>query len=163
MKRKKVRIEDISQDADKQLLDITAEDLMPLPFPCGKTGKNPPVKLLSEEQKKAYECSLDGVLAVGIPKPKSKEEEDKLVQSFLNGFKKLLSQEDNWTFWQQLMLSLESCVSCQTCNEACPIYLASGEQEIYRPTYRAEVLCRIKKKYLDKGGKVFTKLTGNDV
>ncbi len=163
MKRKKVRIEDISQDADKQLLDITAEDLMPLPFPCGKTGKNPPVKLLSEEQKKAYECSLDGVLAVGIPKPKSKEEEDKLVQSFLNGFKKLLSQEDNWTFWQQLMLSLESCVSCQTCNEACPIYLASGEQEIYRPTYRAEVLCRIKKKYLDKGGKFFTKLTGNDV
>ena len=37
------------------------------------------------------------------------------------------------------MLSLEYCVKCQTCKDACPVYVATGN-EIYRPTYRSEVL-----------------------
>ena len=163
MKKKKIRLSDIGKNPDEQLLDITAGELVPLPYPYDKPDSKVPVKPLTEEQKNTYESSLDGVSVVGIPKPKSKEEEDRMVKRFLSGLKKLLSKEDNWTFWQQLMLTLDSCVRCQTCNEACPIYLASGEQEIYRPTYRSEVLRRIKKKYLDKGGKAFAKLTGNDV
>ena len=163
MKKKGIKASDISKNKDKQLLKIATEDLMPLPSPFDKIDDTSPIPSLSEEQKSRYECSLDGVAAVSIPKPKSKEEEDRLVEGFLNGLKKLLSQEDNWTFWQQLELTLKACVKCQTCNDACPVYLASGKQEIYRPTYRAEVLRRIKGKYLDKGGKVLAKVLGNDI
>ena len=163
MTKKEIRPGDISRNPDKQLLEISAEDLIPLPFPDGRKDKQPPIPSLTEEQKAAYENSLDGVSVVNIPRPKTKEEEEKLVESFLNGLRKLLSKENNWTFWQQLMLTLESCAKCQTCNEACPIYLASGKQDIYRPTFRAEVLRRIKKKYIDKGGKFLAKLNGNDV
>jgi len=38
-----------------------------------------------------------------LPKPKDKQEEEKLVGHFLSGLKKLLSQDDNGLFWQPLM------------------------------------------------------------
>ncbi len=135
---------------------------MALPYPYD-VGCKTAIKSLTDEQRNRYECSLDGVSAIGISRPQSREEEDRLVESFLSGLRKLLSQDDNWTFWQQLMLSLEACSRCQTCNEACPIYLSSGKQEIYRPTYRSEVLRRIVNRYLRKGGKAFAKLFRNDV
>lgn len=163
MKSKAVNISDISRNPDEQLIYITPEDLVPLPYPYDKPDATQPIKPLTEEQKDKYEASLDGILALAIPKPKSKEEEEKLVASFLNGLRKLLSKENNWTFLQPLILSLENCAKCQTCSDACPIYLASGRQEIYRPTYRSEILRRIKKKYLDKGGKALAKLTGDDI
>jgi Fe-S oxidoreductase len=163
MKRKKVEINDISQNPE-QLADIAAEDLMELPFPDGQAEKDPPVNPLTDAQKETYESSLDGVVAVGIPKPKTKEEEDKLVASFLRGLKKLFSKENNWTFLQPLALSLEYCAKCLACSEECPVYLASGGQDIYRPTYRAEVLRRIKKKYLGgKGSKFLSKFTEGDI
>ena len=162
---KRTRLSDISQNQDEQLLDITAEDLVPLPYPYDKPDEKTPVCSLTREQQDRYECSLDGVVAVGISKPKSKEEEEKLVKAFLNGLRKLLSKKDNWTFLQPLILSLEYCARCNTCSEACPIYLASGKQEIYRPTYRSEVLRRIIKKYLNKSkvGKFLSKFTGSDI
>ncbi len=163
MNKKKIKVSDISKKPDEQLLYITAEDLMPLPCPCGKPDEEPPVKPLTEEQKNTYECSLDGVSVVKIPKPKSKEEENKLVESFLSGLKKLLSKDDNWTFLQPLTLSLEYCAKCLGCSEECPNYVASGQQEIYRPTYRSEVLRRIIAKYLHKGGKVLSKFTEGDI
>jgi len=69
----------------------------------------------------------------------------------------------NWTFWQPLVHSLESCVKCQTCSGACPIYLSSGKQEIYRPTYRGEVLRRIINKYVKKGGSISSRLNGEEI
>jgi hypothetical protein len=124
-----------------------------MPLPC-HSDQPLSIKPLTDEQRNQFEHSLDGISALGIPKPKSKAEEDKLVQSFLNGLRKLLSHDDNWTFWQPLVYSLASCVQCQTCSDAYPIYLSSGKQEIYRPTYRGEVLQRIIKKYIKKGGKI---------
>ena len=50
------------------------------------------------------------------------------------------------------MLSMEHCAKCQTCSEACHIYEASGENELYRPTYRSEVFRRLYKKYVKQGG-----------
>ena len=160
---KKTKIKDISQNPDEQLVNIVPEDLMPLPYPYDRPDSTPPIKPLTEEQKNRYECSLDGVSAIAIPKPKSKEEEDKLVQSFLSGLRKLLSKEDNWTFLQPLTLALEYCAKCVTACEECPIYLASGKQEIYRPSYRTEVLRRIKKKYLDKGGRFSARFIEGDI
>jgi Fe-S oxidoreductase len=165
MKRKRTRLSDISKNPDEQLLEIIGKDLVPLPYPCDKLDKEPLINPLTEEQKARYESSLDGVSAIVLPKPKSKEEEDKLVQSFLSGLKKLLSKEDNWTFLQPLVLSLENCAKCLNCSEECQIYLSSGRQEVYRPTYRSEVLRRIIKKYLGKGkwSKFFSKFGEGDI
>ncbi len=146
-----------------QLLDIKAGDLMALPYPYDGTDKYSTVAQLKEEQKKRYEASLDGVLAVSIPKPASPAEEKALVEKFLSGLSKLLDKSDNWTFLQPLKFSLDYCARCQTCNEACPIFISSGRQEIYRPTYRAEVLRQIIDKYLHGQSKFSNWFLGNNV
>ena len=160
MKKGKTKVKDISRGGDEPLLEISSQDGIPLPCPFDQPLS---IRPLTDEQKNRFENSLDGISALGISKPKSKGEEDKLVQGFLTGLKKLLSCDDNWTFWQPLVQSLESCVRCQTCSDACPIYLSSGKQEIYRPTYRVDVLRRIIKKYVKRGGKILSKLNGEEI
>ena len=54
---KRTRLSDISQNLDEQLLDINAEDLVPLPYPYDKPDSGVPVKPLTEEQKNTYECN----------------------------------------------------------------------------------------------------------
>jgi len=160
LKKGKTKVKDISRGGNERLLEISSQDWMTLPFPSDQLQS---IRPLTDEQKNRFEHSLDGISALGISKPKNKSEEDQLVQGFLSGLKKLLSRDDNWTFWQPLVHSLESCVRCQTCSDACPIYHSSGKQEIYRPTYRGEVLRRIVKKYVRKGGKVLSKLNGEEI
>ena len=116
---------------------------------------------LKPEKIRNIEASLDDTVAIGIPKPASKEEEEALVLQFLSGLKKLFEKENNWTFLQPLLLSMEHCARCQTCSDACPVYEMSGRQEIYRPIFRSEVLRRIYQKYLKPGGKITAKLTGD--
>jgi Fe-S oxidoreductase len=160
LKTKKTNANDISRAGDQPLLETSAQQ-----WPTNSCAPDQPVSIphLTDEQRNQVEHSLDGVSALGIPKPASKAEEERLVQGFLGGLRKLLSQDDNWTFWQPLVHSLESCVRCQSCSEACPIYLASGKQEVYRPTYKAEVLRRIANKYLKGGGSISAKLRGEDI
>jgi Fe-S oxidoreductase len=160
---RRVRLQDVSRRTEEPLVTVNAEDLMPLPPPLNKGEAKPPYSPLSEEQKKRVECGLDGVSALSLSKPENREEEEKLVEQFLAGLQKLLSQNDNWTFWQPLMQSLESCVQCQTCSDACPVYVSSGNQEIYRPTYKSEILRRIINKYVKKRGTFLSKLTGDDI
>jgi len=161
--RKKVQLRDVSIRTDDPLVLLSAKDLMPLPSPLDQKDERAPYPPLSENQKKSYEHGLDGVSALMLPKPKDKEEEEKLVKRFLEGLRKLLSQNDNWTFWQPLVQSLESCVRCQTCSDACPVYVSSGNQEIYRPTFKSEILRKIINKYIKKRGKFISKLTGDDI
>jgi len=161
--RKKIRLQDISLRTDEPLVTVTLDDLMPLPPPLDLQEKKFPYSTLSENQKKGYECSLDGVSALALPKPKDKEEEEKLVERFLSGLRKLLSQNDNWLFCQPLIQSLEGCVRCQTCSDACPIYVSSGKQEIYRPTYKSEILRRLINRYVKKRHKFLSKLMGYDI
>jgi Fe-S oxidoreductase len=61
-----------------------------------------------------------------------------------------MSTEDNWAFLQPFEMSMEHCAHCQTCSDACPIYVESGENELYRPIYRSEILRRIYFKYVKK-------------
>ena len=49
---------------------------------------------------------------------------------------------------------MEHCAKCQTCSEACHIFEASGRNEIYRPTYRSEIVRRLYFKYVKRGGLV---------
>ena len=142
------------------LCHIEPGELPPLPPPYEDFNQAaiPPLK---PEKVKNIETSLDDTVAIGIPKPASKEEEEALVRQFLSGLKKLFEKENNWTFLQPLLLSMEHCAKCQTCSNACPVYEMSGKKDIHRPMFRAEVLRRIYNKYLKPGGKITAKFTGD--
>jgi Fe-S oxidoreductase len=159
---KKVNLKDIGKQGE-QLIEWKCEDLMPLPPPLEHLESQPPLNHLTDEQKLQYDISLDGILALGLPKPKDIHQEEELVKKFLSGLEKLFSKENNWTFLQPLIISLENCARCQNCSEACPVYLASGKQEIYRPTFRSEVFRRLVRKYLKKEGKILSKIRSDNI
>ncbi len=117
-------------------------DQEPLPPPYDQPGWIPPFKPLTEKEQEKFVC-VDDTIVVNIPKPQTKEEEDRLVQTFLGGMRKLFSGADNWTFLQPLVISMEHCARCQTCSEACHVYTESGRNPLYRPTYRSEVFRRL--------------------
>lgn len=146
-KRKVVRLEDMWKEDDTPLTHVDLEDLMPMPEPFEERPFTP----LKPDVREKFEASLDDTLALGIPKPKDKEEEKRLIEKFLSGLEKLFQEENNWTFLQPLLLSMEHCAKCQTCSDACHIYEASGYNELYRPTYRSEILRRLYYKYVKKG------------
>lgn len=110
-----------------------------------------------------YDFSLDGFSALGLPLPKNKEEEDRIVQKFLQGLQKLFRREDNWAFLLPTALSTDYCMRCNTCNDACMIYESSGCQDVYRPNFRSELLRRIYKRYFTPGGRLLGKWVGADV
>jgi Fe-S oxidoreductase len=157
-----VRVADIAGPS-RQLLRIENGDLMPLPPPVDCPHREPPWREVSEEARQRFEASLDNTLVLNVPRPQSRAEEQGIIRRFLVGLRKLFSREDNWPFLQPLLLSMEHCAKCQTCSQACHIFLASGSQEIYRPTYRSEVLRRIYFKYLRPGGRFFGTWTHGDI
>lgn len=141
-------------------VDVSA--LLPLPHPY-EDWADEPIPSLSESQAERIAPGPDGVAAAQIPLPKTEEERERLVAGFLEGLRKLLTKENNWTFLQPLLLSLENCVKCQSCAEACPIYTGSGRVEYYRPTFRSEVLRKIVNRYLKPAGGLFPKFRGLDI
>ncbi len=156
---KNVRPSDISKPS-KRLGHIEPGELAPLPSPYDDFNNNT-IPELKPERVAAIETSLDDTIAVGIPKPKNKEEEEKRIKAFLSGLRKLFEKENNWGFLQPLLLSMEHCARCHTCSDACPVYEMSGRQEIYRPAFRSEVLRRIYRKYIKPGGRISAKFTGD--
>ena len=92
MKTKRLKVEDISKP-DEQLAVLDPKDFMPLPYPYHEDGVRP-IKQLTDAQRDKYECSLDGIVAAGILKPESKEEEERRVKAFLEGLKKLLTADE---------------------------------------------------------------------
>ena len=156
---KRIRPKDIGKPSER-LGHVNREELLPLPEPF---HVEPPSRELDPNVRAQFEASLDDTLAIGVPKPASPKEEEEQVRRFLSGLKKLLSKKDNWAFLQQLVLSLENCMKCQTCVEACPVYTASGRNDLYRPTFRSEVFRRLVYKYLRPSGKILAKLKGEDI
>ncbi len=147
-----VDIHDMSREDSWPLTHVENADLMPLPAPLDSPEKDREWQPLSDKAREQYECGLDDTCALNLPKPKTKEEEEELVRKFLSGLDKLFLAKDNWTFLQPLVLTMEHCAKCQTCSEACHIYEASGHNELYRPTYRSEVMRRLYHKYVKHGG-----------
>ena len=142
----------VSRSGREPLIHLQNEDLMPLPEPLESPAVDHPWPPLSDAYRASHECGLDDACAVNIPQPKSKEDEEKLVAQFLSGLQKLFSQENNWTFLQPLLLTMEHCTGCQTCAEACHIFEASGREEIYRPAFRTEILRRLYFKHVRHSG-----------
>jgi Fe-S oxidoreductase len=149
-----IDLSDMSKAEKLPLVHLENEDLMPLPAPFDDPAKDHAWTPLTEQAKQNSECFLDDTCVVNVPQPKTKEEKDALVAKFLSGLNKLFSRENNWTFLQPLMLTMEHCAKCQTCSDACHIYESSGNNEIYRPTFRAEILRRLYFKHVKGGGLV---------
>ncbi|SMB98692.1 Fe-S oxidoreductase [Thermanaeromonas toyohensis ToBE] len=82
------------------------------------------------------------------------------VPQFLAAMKKSLDRRDNWTFWLPYILSLEVCMKCGTCAEVCPVYIASGRQEIYHPAVRSDLIRRVYRRYFTWVGRLFPGLVG---
>jgi len=150
--KEKLRPEDMSREERQPLVHLENEDLMPLPNPLDEPDKDHRWASLSAQARERYECILDDTSAVNIPQPKTPEEQKELVHKFLSGLDKLFTKENNWTFLQPLVLTMEHCAKCQTCSAACHIYEASGGNELYRPTYRSEIMRRLYFKYVKHGG-----------
>jgi ferredoxin len=161
--KKKVSLEDISKQANEVLSPLEPEDFVPLPPPYDNIEDQPAWKEVTSEQRERMVCNLDGVVALNLPHPENEEEEKEYVDKFVSGLNKLLSRENNWTFLQPLLLSIEYCVGCQTCNDACPVFTGSGRNEIYRPTYRSEIFRRLVKKYVKPNGKLLAKLSNTNI
>ena len=151
-----LKIENIAMPRGR-LSELNLDKLIPLPAPYGDASDLPKRKAVDAR----YDSSLDGFSALGFSAPKTPEEEEKFVAAFLSGVEKLLSPENNWTFLKQLQLSLDHCARCQTCVDACPIYSASGNDEVYRPTFRSEVFRRLVKQH--QHGKFLARLKGEAV
>ncbi len=149
--KNRIKVEDISKPSEK-LSQLHKEDFMPLPAPFDTPESTPDFAPLGEKAREQYEASLDDTLAVSIPKPKDKQEEETLVAAFLSGLEKLFTKENNWTFLQPLLLSMDHCATCHTCSDSCHIYEASGRNPIYRPVYRSEIFRRLYKKYVKSSG-----------
>ncbi len=164
MKSKKydIKIKDISNPDIEEMAHLDVENDIQLPPPYDKLEDLPGFKKLNEKQKEIYDTSLDGVVALSFKQPETEEEEMELVEKFLSGLKKLFTKENNWTFLQPLLLSMEHCAKCQTCNEDCNVYQATHD-EIYRPNYRAEVLRRLYFKYVKPGSKLMKKFNHGDI
>ena len=134
------------------LARLRAGDLMPIPAPLDDPARERPFKALSDQATSRYECILDDTCAVSVPRPATKADEDALVRAFLSGLDKLFTRENNWTFLQPLLLSMEHCARCQTCASSCHIFEASGRNELYRPTFRSDVMRRLYFKSVRRGG-----------
>jgi Fe-S oxidoreductase len=158
-----IKVKDISNIKIEQLAELHPEMFPPLPTPYDKFEEQQGFKKLSDALKTKFEASLDGVMAVGLPKPESKEEEQKYTDAFLNGLHKLFSKENNWGFLQPLTLSIEYCAQCQSCNDDCPVFDSSGHEEIYRPTYRTEVLRKLYFKYVKPGNPLMKRFQHGDI
>ncbi|MCL4393996.1 MAG: (Fe-S)-binding protein, partial [Chloroflexi bacterium] len=155
----RITFKDIARPGDEPLVALQTQDLMPLPAATDE----PAVQAPKARWQETYDFSLDGYSDFDLPKPKTREEEDQLVCGFLSGLQKLFDPESNWPFVKIFQLSMDYCVRCQTCSEACHVYLGSGRQEIYRPTYRSEILRRIYQRYFTPSGKLLGSFVGADV
>jgi Fe-S oxidoreductase len=160
---KSLDVEDFGKHEGEQLTSIDLTDLLPLPPPYDKLDEQPEWKQIKSEQKKDMVCNLDGVVACSLPQPKDEAEEKEIVEKFVSGLQKLLTKENNWTFFQPLMLTLEYCAKCQTCIDACHTYEMSGQNDLYRPTYRAEIWRRLVNKYAKEGPQWLAKFKHGDI
>jgi Fe-S oxidoreductase len=162
-KRRRLKIGDISLKGDEQLTEIRPEEILPLPAPYEKTEipliEGPSADVLTQ----SFVCNLDGFVALNVPVDRSETEQAKDIDLFARGLKKLLTVGDNWTFLQPLHLSLEYCAQCQSCSESCPVFVSSGRNDLYRPTYRSEIVRRLIGKTTKVGRKVWAKVTGRDI
>lgn len=145
---KPITLADLARRNPGALLQIDPAELAPLGPQTPPSSRTRPPHKPSDTP----EVDLDGVRTLQLPVPRTADDERALVETFLSGLGKLFSRENNWTFLQPLVLSMEHCAHCQTCAAACHVFEASGGAEIYRPTFRSEALRRLYFEHVKGGG-----------
>ncbi|NLI11431.1 MAG: (Fe-S)-binding protein [Peptococcaceae bacterium] len=156
-----IKLRDMSKPFSKQLIEL--QNLMPLPAPYDQPGMEPALKPTKDTWKETYCTSVDGIVANDkLIKPKTKEEEQEMIKKFLSGLDKLFSDDTNRGFLKPFMLGVDYCAKCNTCSEACHIYKASGEKEIYRPIFRSEVFRKMYKRH-KMGRSLLSQFAGGDI
>jgi Fe-S oxidoreductase len=163
MRKRNLKPADIASDEGRPVTVIRPQDLIPLPPPYDKLEEMPAWDAFAGEQAGAFVRDLDGISALSLEAGKGEAEKQKDVEQFISGLRKLLSKENNWTFLEPLILSLDYCTGCQTCADACPVFVATGRNALYRPTYRSEVFRQLIQKYARPWGRIRAKLGGRDI
>ena len=159
-KNKQLRPRDMANDV---AVLSPLDELAPLPAPYDQNGLEPPFKEPKPAWAEEHCASLDGFVALDtLKRPQTQEEEEAFVLSFLNGLEKLFA-DSNKNSLQPLMLTMEYCAKCNTCSEACHVFQGSNGDEIYRPSFRVDVLRRMYKKHFTTGGKLMPGFVGADV
>jgi len=158
-----VDLREVSRNERDVLSPVQLEHLIPLPPPYDRLEDQPAWKELDETARERMVCNLDGFVALSLPWPETEEEKQAAVDKFESGLKKLFTKENNWTFLQPLTLSADFCTACQSCIDACPVYEMSGRNDIYKPTFRSELVRRLHRKYGKRGGKWMARLKGEDI
>jgi len=160
MQGKDLRPRDLGRP-DEQLIQL--DHIMPLHSPYDQPGMEPDLQSVKPEWREKYCMSLDGCAAIDtFPRPANEQEEKEWIEKFLKGLEKAVS-ESNGGVLQPLQLSFEYCAKCNTCSDACHIYKASGDNELYRPIFRSDVFRKIYNKYFHRGSKLYQKFTGADI
>ncbi|MEW6182797.1 MAG: (Fe-S)-binding protein [Bacillota bacterium] len=155
---KNITFKDMALPSFEAINPLKVEELMPVP----NLGEEPPFEPPPDKWKEKYDLSLDWHSPIALPKPNAAEQE-RILKGFLKGLERLFNPQDNWTFLKILRLTTDYCMRCQTCSDACHVYIGSGEQEIYRPTFRAEILRRLYRRYFTSSGKFLRSLVGADL
>lgn len=132
--------------AEGQLFHVDVSKLKRLPVDYEDNPWTP----ITDAQKAESCYLLDEVNVLQIPVPKTPAEEEELVNKFLDGMRKLFSPENNWTTLAMLDTSMEYCAQCNSCADACHLFEATNENEMYRPNFRSELFRRIYKQYVKK-------------
>lgn len=159
MSNKPIHFRDVAKSGGDPLTIITDQDLIPLEA----LDETPSLGTPRDRWLETYNFSLDGFSDFDIPKPETDEEKEKFIQAFISGMSKLFDPQNNWTFLKAFKLSMDYCMRCHSCSDACHVYLASGKQEIYRPTFRSEVFRRVYQKKFTPAGKWLGSLVGADI
>lgn len=160
MSQNNLRPKDLGKHTEQM---IRLDHLMPLSFPYDKPGMEADFPAVKPEWKEKYCTSLDGCAGIDtLQRPKTKEEEIEFVNKFLSGLEKVFQDSNNGVL-QPLKLAFDYCAKCNTCSDACHVYKAAGDEELYRPIFRADAFRKIYNTYFTEGGKLFKKFTGADM
>ena len=159
MSQKDIHFRDVA-DLRRDPLSIIDESQL---IPLDALENGPTLDAPSEQWLETYNFSLDGYSDFAIPKPETQSEKDSFVGAFLDGLGKLFDPQSNWTFLKAFKLSMDYCMHCQSCSEACHVFLASGRREIYRPTFRSEVFRRVYQRQFTPAGKWLGSFVGADI
>jgi len=143
-------MKDISFDEfstkDGQLTTVDVPTLKRLPLDYADF----PWATITDAQRTETCYLLDESSMLNIPMPKTPAEEEALVNNFLSGMRKLFTPENNWGFLAMLDTTMDYCAQCNSCAEACHLFEATNQHELYRPNFRSEIFRRIYNKYVKK-------------
>ena len=130
----------------------------PLPPPYDKMEK-PPIRKITEDQRKRMDASWTA-LWPSVLHPRQARKRKRPSWKISRRAEKTLLAKTTGHFFSRLSIPWNTASNARSALTLAPLCMASGKQEIYRPTLRPEILRRIISKYIKKAGALCQKLQG---